>query len=290
MSDDSQTNNTGKDTKGADGNGRLIKSIMNSLRGKSGSDSGDGGNNSDNSALVSIGNSIGFNYDGEEGMSSNSKEGQNDSNDDSDGVVQGNSEALGSSCIKKKKSGMSPNPVDRCFSSSDINQQSLETENDDAANAAVANLKSIVSTYASSTQSNSQPDLKIKIEDNIRKIEEENRAMKRRSISERSLDAESDGYKSDDDDGDIDDNPSIARSNSKSRGRNKKKRVDENKREERNQREKERSLRISKQITELRSLLASGGVVVPKGTKNSVLTEAANYIRMLQQHQYRSEM
>mmetsp|Transcript_14154 Transcript_14154/g.19886 ORF Transcript_14154/g.19886 Transcript_14154/m.19886 type:complete len:423 (-) Transcript_14154:9-1277(-) len=66
--------------------------------------------------------------------------------------------------------------------------------------------------------------------------------------------------------------------------------LDENKREERNAREKERSFRISKQINELRNLLSSGGVIVPKGTKSSVLTEAANYIRMLQQHQYRSEM
>jgi len=69
-----------------------------------------------------------------------------------------------------------------------------------------------------------------------------------------------------------------------------KKKFDESKREERNAREKERSFRISKQINELRSLLSSGGVIVPKGTKSSVLTEAANYIRMLQQHQYRSEI
>ena len=71
---------------------------------------------------------------------------------------------------------------------------------------------------------------------------------------------------------------------------NKKKKLDDTKREERNAREKERSFRISKQINELRTLLSSGGVIVPKGTKSSVLTEAANYIRMLQQHQYRSEM
>lgn len=64
----------------------------------------------------------------------------------------------------------------------------------------------------------------------------------------------------------------------------------EDKREERNAREKERSFRISRQINELRNLLSSGGVIVPKGTKSSVLTEAANYIRMLQQHQYRSEI
>jgi len=62
------------------------------------------------------------------------------------------------------------------------------------------------------------------------------------------------------------------------------------KREERNQREKERSLRISEQINELRDLLSCGGVIIPKGTKSSVLTEAANYIRILQQHQYQSEM
>ena len=62
------------------------------------------------------------------------------------------------------------------------------------------------------------------------------------------------------------------------------------KRQERNLREKERSLRISQQINELRELLSNGGVVVPKGTKSSVLLEAANYIRILQQHQYQSEM
>ena len=71
---------------------------------------------------------------------------------------------------------------------------------------------------------------------------------------------------------------------------NKKKKLDDVKREERNLREKERSYRITSQINELRNLLSSGGVIVPKGTKNAVLTEAANYIRILQQHQYKSEM
>jgi PAS domain-containing protein len=82
--------------------------------------------------------------------------------------------------------------------------------------------------------------------------------------------------------------PDSATSSSATGG--KKKKLDEGKREERNAREKERSFRISKQINELRGLLSSGGVIVPKGTKSSVLTEAANYIRMLQQHQYRSEI
>lgn len=83
----------------------------------------------------------------------------------------------------------------------------------------------------------------------------------------------------------------VSSSDVKSEERNKKgNKLDENKREERNAREKERSFRISRQINELRNLLSSGGVIVPKGTKSSVLTEAANYIRMLQQHQYRSEI
>lgn len=62
------------------------------------------------------------------------------------------------------------------------------------------------------------------------------------------------------------------------------------KREERNAREKERSFRISKKINELRALLSNGGVIVPKGTKSSVLTEAVNYIKMLESHLHRSEM
>jgi len=61
------------------------------------------------------------------------------------------------------------------------------------------------------------------------------------------------------------------------------------KREERNAREKDRSFRISQQIEDLRALLSQGGVIVPKGTKSSILTEAANYIRMLQQTQVQTE-
>lgn len=72
--------------------------------------------------------------------------------------------------------------------------------------------------------------------------------------------------------------------------KNSRKSSGKSKREERNAREKERSFRISRQINDLRALLSAGGVIVPKGTKSSVLTEAANYIRMLQQHQYRSEI
>eukprot|EP00804_Cyclotella_cryptica_P019879 CCRYP_007808-RB/>CCRYP_007808-RB protein AED:0.00 eAED:0.00 QI:506/1/1/1/1/1/2/771/663 len=66
--------------------------------------------------------------------------------------------------------------------------------------------------------------------------------------------------------------------------------LDPRKREERNAREKERSCRIAKQIDDLRALLSRGGVIVAKGTKSSVLAEAANYINLLQQQQVQWEM
>ena len=53
----------------------------------------------------------------------------------------------------------------------------------------------------------------------------------------------------------------------------------------RNAKEKERSIRIAGKIDELQYLLARGGVTLPKGTKTGVLTEAARYIRRIQQEQ-----
>lgn len=46
----------------------------------------------------------------------------------------------------------------------------------------------------------------------------------------------------------------------------KKKQLTTERREERNLREKERSLKITQQIHELRELLSSGGVIVPKAS------------------------
>lgn len=100
----------------------------------------------------------------------------------------------------------------------------------------------------------------------------------------------SQGQEEDEDDRGGDEQPEEPSSSGAQKGGRKRRKLDDMKREERNAREKERSFRISRQINELRNLLSSGGVIVPKGTKSSVLTEAANYIRMLQQHQYRSEM
>ena len=109
---------------------------------------------------------------------------------------------------------------------------------------------------------------------------------------------EEEGYNTDNDD---DDDQSDGHQSKKSRsqgsldgeprpGRRRSKKGNDKRREERNAREKERSFRIAKQINELRDLLSAGGVILPKGTKSSVLTEAANYIRLLQQHQLRSEV
>jgi hypothetical protein len=50
----------------------------------------------------------------------------------------------------------------------------------------------------------------------------------------------------------------------------------------RNAREKDRSLRISQEIDQLRALLSSSGIVAIKPTKSAVLTEAAKHIAMLQ--------
>lgn len=69
-----------------------------------------------------------------------------------------------------------------------------------------------------------------------------------------------------------------------------KKTMDMKRREQRNAREKERSCRIAKQIDDLRTLLSRGGVIVAKGTKSSVLAEAASYINVLQQQQVQWEM
>uniref|UniRef100_A0A7S1UM68 BHLH domain-containing protein n=1 Tax=Grammatophora oceanica TaxID=210454 RepID=A0A7S1UM68_9STRA len=73
-------------------------------------------------------------------------------------------------------------------------------------------------------------------------------------------------------------------------GKGKKVSTEKRRREERNQREKERSFRITQQINELKDLLVKSGVMVARGTKSSVLSEAASYIRMLQQQQQQIEL
>lgn len=59
----------------------------------------------------------------------------------------------------------------------------------------------------------------------------------------------------------------------------------EERRLERNQREKERSNKIATQVDTLRCLLQRGGLFIPKKTKSSVLSEASNYIKSMQDRQ-----
>lgn len=265
----------------------LMKSIQNSRSKPDNSESGssNGGNNSDNSALVSLGNtSFGFNFDSEE---SNSK-GQNDSNDDSDGNVQTREKKSDAAPVKKRSSvlGGHPSIVTSSTSISSSNHSSNpgnnnSTEQLQAAARAVASLESIAALSYSMKERFTEAD--------NAQAQREALDRKRRAAANDNKDADSGGYNTDDEEA-----PSTSHKSSGTATKSTRKKArrddDDTKREERNQREKERSFRISKQITELRDLLASGGVVVPKGTKSSVLTEAASYIRMLQQHQYRSEM
>lgn len=64
----------------------------------------------------------------------------------------------------------------------------------------------------------------------------------------------------------------------------------EERRRERNQREKERSNKIASQVDTLRCLLQRGGLFIPKKTKSSVLSEASNYIKTLQDRQQMMNM
>jgi Helix-loop-helix DNA-binding domain len=327
----------------------LIKSLNSSNKkdgGTSSSESGSSrsngegnGHQSDNSALVSVGNtSFGFNFDSEDGNSSPPNSERNGESDSDGGNGNGNSDARRNAAKKgeqvnppAEQSADTPSPhaaaSQQQAAAENVVQEPQHHQNSDsdpnskvsstqdpapasseedaptapvplapgssshniAADAAVANLYSIASAYA--PQEIKGGDQKSDGKDNdsnggYNTDDEGARgnshiasliAQHRASMTSNA--ASDDANNDDDDDEDEDD------------GRpRKKKRLNNRKREERNAREKERSFRISKQINELRALLSTGGVIVPKGTKSSVLTEAANYIRMLQQHQYRSEM
>jgi len=206
-----------------------------------------GGNNSEDSALVSIGNSsFGFNFDSEEGA----RGGQSSEED-----VK---KAVATSQTEKEKARGCQDQEGKATSAGEHFDSHRE-----AAASAVASLQSIaLQNFPKMTAVND-------------KVASTGR--KRIAVSAFALESPSALQ------------PGSAAS-SKDETRSKKKKLNNKKREDRNAREKERSFRIAKQINELRDLLSSGGVIVPKGTKSSVLTEAANYIRMLQQHQYRSEM
>lgn len=308
----------------------LPMSLIKALRGKSsgdksngdsGSQSSNGGsdNNSDNSALISLGNtSFGFNFDRDESM-------MNSSDGDSDGKVASNyqtkqrglngSMKARQAVTTSQRAELNPKPTAATSSGNQgpaSRTTSTASSHNDAAAEAVANLQSIASAYSNKSSQKGESTLMDSYRNAFfgqrRATDEVDSCSDPESTSKQSLkrktldnaDNDSGGYNTDDDEiggtknfnnDTLSEVASMGGSDVGShRGGRKKKKLDEFKREERNAREKERSFRISRQITELRGLLSSGGVIVPKGTKSSVLTEAASYIRMLQQHQYRSEM
>lgn len=280
-----------------------LNMIKTSMLSKAASDSGssNGGNQSDTSALVGFGN-FGFDFDSAEGNSSPPNSEPNENSSDSDGGPPLDQKEL--SAAEKKKSFLRSKMTESMESSepasvtgsekgdktdstmSDLtssgpsggsndgaNSLGSEEHNAAAANAS-ANLKSIAAACAAKHRS----------------AEREGASRKRKAEDVDDDDSndgkEGEGYDSDNSSQTGSKNPSAVKSGEGG----KKKSMTVKKREERNAREKERSFRISKQINELRDLLSTGGVIVAKGTKSSVLTEAANYIRMLQQHQYRAEL
>eukprot|EP00980_Cylindrotheca_fusiformis_P028701 scaffold22638_cov138-Cylindrotheca_fusiformis.AAC.13 len=293
----------------------LEKSFNGGKPGGNGSGSSNGGgsgNNSDNSAIISLGNtSFGFNFDSEEGNSPNNSN-NNSEGGDSDGSNRRRKEKA------KPKSDVSTNSQGNRNSprtDSTSRRGSVSSGSTPSAAVAVERLQSIANESSTTSSSGNGRLLwcwvyELKIVSGfcspsllILPFPVEQFSLKRKM--EENTDTDGGGYNSDDEGRSENggsqnmpqeaDEPKSSGAVGESGGqggsrKKKKKKADQMKREERNAREKERSFRISRQINELRSLLSSGGVIVPKGTKSSVLTEAANYIRMLQQHQYRSEM
>jgi hypothetical protein len=140
----------------------LPKSLSGKLSDSGGSNCGGSGNNSDNSALISIGNtSFGFNFDSEEGhmnqsprnSTSNSEEGDSD---EGPGKQRPNAKGNPKTSVEKAQSRQpsAPKPA-KVSSGSDTSTSNMSRSNvashnmashNDAAAAAVANLQSIANS------------------------------------------------------------------------------------------------------------------------------------------------
>jgi PAS domain-containing protein len=282
-------------------------------RNKANSESGS--NDSEDSALVSLGNtSFGFNFDSEEGMSNSSPPNDSEQNSEED-LEDSKPPATSKAQGLKPASGRHPPPFKpsgpplTASSLSNLASQIKSTAARAGGGRGHSRQPQVTESSSSapsvSTSSNTCNGSGSRGHAKQISIQPPPRHQQQQQRKRKSSDNESGGYNTDDDEeanekASWNGNPpgpmmigssETATSMDHSEDRpGKKKKVNDKRREERNAREKERSLRISQQINELRGLLSNGGVVVPKGTKSSVLTEAANYIRMLQQHQYRSEI
>ena len=228
-----------------------------------------GGSGGSNHSMLSIGNtSFGFNFDSDPPMMH----------------LGGSSSGVPS---EKTSEG------DNSDNGEKQERTSNSTDADAAADANVANLQSLARSQVPQQGMNNNESLRKRNEPDRSGQREQSQQVQYHQYDQQNQNDESIASQDDDDDDDDDQSRSTAEprsANGSPLPKRRKKRLNEMKRVERNAREKERSFRISKQINELRGLLSNGGVIVPKGTKSSVLTEAAGYIRMLQQHQYRSEM
>jgi Helix-loop-helix DNA-binding domain len=78
-------------------------------------------------------------------------------------------------------------------------------------------------------------------------------------------------------------------SDEKQQAKRRKRSLSDAKRVERNLREQARSNRLSEQFGDLRGLLVKAGIVVPKGTKGSILAIVGDYIRVLEQKRSATE-
>jgi Helix-loop-helix DNA-binding domain len=257
------------------------------------------GNNSDNSSggIMSIGNnSFGFNFDNEEALGGRTSNNEDDNSDDrkSDSTHFSATFKTKSAAAKMTNESRTATGLSSLTNSSTANLSTIDQIENVDFNTTVSLSSKATARLPSDTPTEENRKRKIP------HYAKDDLSGCLATAASRCVQTRTDMYDCGiDDSGGYSDNESTTTNGnhdcvdefSKTGGNHrKKKNLDSNKREERNQREKERSFRISKQITELRELLSNGGVVVPKGTKSSVLTEAANYIRLLQQHQYRSEM
>jgi len=267
----------------------------------------DKGNNSDgtnNSAIAGLSTNdyFGFNFEEDQNMLDEGGKQLSAGNIESgkDGVGEGSTKSKTMTVAQQKGIGFEhpgapaanrSNAVNAGGPSNDVSAEMKHkaASHQDAAAEAVANLQSIATeSLQSSFSVGATSEAALQLRQNL----------KRKAVT---VQIQSNGYNPDDesnlpDTASVTSDPSHVPSiksdttHESSPSKPNRKRMNDFKREERNAREKERSYRIANQINELRGLLSTGGVIVPKGTKSSVLTEAANYIRMLQQHQYRSEL
>eukprot|EP00934_Nitzschia_sp_Nitz4_P000607 Nitzschia sp. Nitz4//scaffold288_size23661//20146//22129//NITZ4_008472-RA/size23661-processed-gene-0.42-mRNA-1//1//CDS//3329545806//607//frame0 len=226
-----------------------------------------GGNRSDSSALVNVGkSSFGFNFDSEGGTGNSSNPSEEGDSDEGPNMQQQQQQqqrrgaplhvptAVNTSALKAKQSRRAPSASDS------------------------SNSLSAPSTRSSlqSSKKRSRSEVQEQSSGGYDTDEDEGRGMGSSHSKQRSNEIES---------GDM----NVISDGKESKGEKSTSSSNDARREERNAREKARSMRIAKKIEEIREVLHQGGVVLPKGTKSTVLSEASRYMRQLQDKHRRLE-